>query len=82
VARTRRRSASAAPVNAQLRSQTFGYIESVDLRLIERALRSSLTANTGTQLVRIGHVESDHPEAEICVTIGDEVVVGTLLAHV
>jgi hypothetical protein len=84
VASTRRTSVSAAPVNAELRSATFGYIESVDLRRIERALRGGTEDTTGARQGSGTGTDSpsNRPEVEICVAVGDEVVLGDLLARV
>jgi uncharacterized membrane protein len=68
VARTRRRSVSTAPVRAEVRSPTFGYVESVDVGRIERVLRD--------------RGEAADAEVEICVAVGDEVVLGDLVARV
>jgi hypothetical protein len=70
VARTRRRSVSDAPVGAEVRSHTFGYVESLDLRRIERAL------------ARDGSPGRAGAEVEVCVAVGDEVVLGDLVARV
>ncbi|WP_296606629.1 DUF2254 family protein [Nocardioides sp.] len=74
VARTRRTSTSTAPVNAELRADTFGYVESVDLDRIERAMG----AGGGSGVADPG----SRPEVEILVAIGDQVVLGALLARV
>lgn len=67
VERTRRESSCSAPVRAELRAHTFGYLESLDLGRIERALRDAGGSDA---------------EVEICRTVGDEVVVHDVLARV
>ena len=67
VARTRRASQSEAPVNAEFRSETFGYVESMDL---DRALAALQEAG------------SADGEIEMLVCMGDEVVVGDSIALV
>ena len=71
VARTRRRSMSSAPVAAELRCRTFGYVESVDVERIGRAVGAAPADDM-----------ADGAEVEICVAVGDEVVLGDRLARV
>ena len=66
VSRSRREPESAAPVNAEHRSHTFGFVESLDLDAVAKSL---------------AEVGGDG-EVEMVVCIGDAVVVGDLLAKV
>jgi uncharacterized membrane protein len=66
IRRTRRKTASALPVRAEYRSETFGYIESVDLRRIAAALDG----------------QDPEVEVELGVSIGQEITVGDLIARV
>lgn len=70
VARTRRRPESDAPVNAECLCDTFGYVESVSLSRLERALEEA---------ERPG---DEGAEIELCVAVGDEVVTGDVMARV
>ena len=65
VARTRRAPESEAPVNAECRAHTFGYVESIDLEAVLEAL---------------GEAGGEDGEVEFVVCVGDEVVVGDRLA--
>jgi hypothetical protein len=67
VRRSRRCSESDAPVNAELRAHTFGYVESLDLDRVAAALEEA---------------GSDDGEVEMLLCVGDEVVVGDVLALV
>ncbi len=66
VAQTRRTPASSAPVQVEYRCETFGYLESVELHRISRALEDA----------------GGDGEVELCFTTGDEVVRGDVLARV
>jgi uncharacterized membrane protein len=65
VARTRRSPQSEAPVNAEFRSRTYGYIESIDLDRVLAALWEAGSADG---------------EVEMLVCLGDGVVVGDSIA--
>jgi uncharacterized membrane protein len=70
VRRTRREPASELPVLATYRSETFGYVESVNLDRIVGLLSATGAATAG------------EPEVELHVTVGAEVVIGDLVASV
>ena len=67
VARSRRSSQSAAPVNAEFRAHTYGFVESIDLDRVVAAL---------------GRAGGHDGEVEMLFCVGDEVVVDDLLALV
>ena len=67
VSRSRRSSESDAPVNAEVRAHTFGYVESLDLDRVVAAL---------------GEAGGDDGEVEMTLCVGDEVVVGDVMALV
>ena len=71
IRRTRRDSRSDSSVRADYRSHTFGYIESIDVESIAAAVDE--------------HGDGERPEAaeiELCVSVGQEVAVGDLIARV
>jgi uncharacterized membrane protein len=70
VARTRRAPESEAPVNAEFRAHTFGYVESIDLEGVLEALGEA------------GEAGGEDGEVEFVVCVGDEVVVGDTIALV
>lgn len=70
VSRTRRASESPAPVRAEHRCPTFGYVDAVDVERIARALEDDPSGPPGDG------------EVELCVTMGSEVVLDQLLARV
>ncbi len=67
VRRSRRSPQSDAPVRAELRAHTFGYVESIDLDRVVAALAES---------------GDDRGEVEMLVCVGDEVVIGERMALV
>ena len=72
IARTRRRSTSAFPVQAEYRSQTFGYVEAIDLDRLSHALRGDGPGSSAAH----------GAEVELHVTLGAEVALGDLVASV
>ncbi|MGN6574216.1 MAG: DUF2254 family protein [Nocardioides sp.] len=79
IARTRRHSRSRLPVRAEYRSDTFGYVESIDLDLIAEVLDDDRGDGDG-------HSRDDdpagRPEVELHVTVGTEVALGDLVAFI
>ena len=74
VARTRRTSRSRLPVRATYRSRTFGYVESIELQVLD-----------GPPAAEPGGDDADaaqQPEIELHVALGDEVALGDLVASV
>jgi len=66
IKRSRRTSSSPLPVRAEHRSETFGYIQSVDLHGIAAAVEG----------------RSADVEVELCVSVGQEITVGDLIGRV
>lgn len=66
VARTRRELAEGSDVRATYRGETYGYVEAIHLHDLESAMRDV----------------PDRVEVEICVSVGQAVAVGDLLARV
>jgi len=73
IARTRRVPASQLDVRAQLRSNTFGYVESIDLAVVRD--RTAEDADNGTD-------PAVRSEVEFHVSLGAEVALGDVLASV
>lgn len=68
IRRTRRTTQSHLPVRADYRSETFGYIESIDLDYIMAALEDNGAGASA--------------EVELCVSIGQEITVGDIIGKV
>jgi hypothetical protein len=79
VGRTRREPLSRLPVRAEYRSETFGYVESIDLDLLAQVLDGD---RPGRGRDSEASDPSGLPEVELHVTVGTEVAFGDVVALV
>ena len=85
VARTRRTVVSGLPVRARYDSDTFGYIESIDLRLLADRLAGGHGDRATDRAIDRATDQADatdQPEVELHVTLGAEVAIGDAVASV